>query len=284
LYKQQVVACAKTGETLEEALERTHFSELWEVIQAMKEHDDDLSAYFQKAQQHWGEHKQKPQLELDKINILGPTIQFNSLQEAIHIKMIAKLGSAWDLHYGELINFKKQYGHCRVPFPKHGNFTSLSQWVSNQRIDAKAGRLREERRKKLDSIGFEYAIRKSPRKTWDQNFEEYLSLKKQNKHYCNVWAKNQRVAAKSGKLSPEHRKKLHAIEFEFVLQKKTLISWDEFYEELKEFEKKFGHIDVPYGYDQYKLLALWVRNQRKVAKKGYLSAEKRKKLDALRFC
>jgi len=59
--------------------------------------------------------------------------------------------NAWDQHFAELARFKKQYGHCRVPFDWKKNI-SLGRWVSGQRKLRK--QMPRERRQRLEKIGF----------------------------------------------------------------------------------------------------------------------------------
>lgn len=59
-------------------------------------------------------------------------------------------GVTWGQRYAELVDFYQSHGHCRVRYSGGG----LGGWVSTQRRAKKAGRLSEERTKKLEDIGF----------------------------------------------------------------------------------------------------------------------------------
>lgn len=58
----------------------------------------------------------------------------------------------WEEHFLKLVEFKKKFGHFDIP-KNNKEFLVLRKWVSNQRY--KYDNLPKERKKLLDSIGFE---------------------------------------------------------------------------------------------------------------------------------
>mmetsp|Transcript_7284 Transcript_7284/g.10307 ORF Transcript_7284/g.10307 Transcript_7284/m.10307 type:complete len:388 (+) Transcript_7284:114-1277(+) len=63
--------------------------------------------------------------------------------------------STWNTMLESLKRFKSKHNHCRVP-RKYEENPQLGKWVDNQRVNLRKGRLSQERRRQLDSIGFEY--------------------------------------------------------------------------------------------------------------------------------
>ncbi|MBM2813699.1 MAG: box helicase [Ignavibacteria bacterium] len=59
----------------------------------------------------------------------------------------------WNNRFEELIQFKKEFGHCNVPYRYKKN-PELSSWVSNQRTYF--AKLSDERIKMLNEIGFKW--------------------------------------------------------------------------------------------------------------------------------
>ena len=59
----------------------------------------------------------------------------------------------WKLAFDELVEYKSKHGDCNVPFQCKQN-TSLSYWVHTQRAKYSNGRLRSDRVKRLEKIGF----------------------------------------------------------------------------------------------------------------------------------
>lgn len=83
---------------------------------------------------------------------------------AAHVSRLDKLGFVWsptdivwDKMFAKLVQFKKRQGHCNVPSvwtedPK------LASWVANQRHRKKTGTLAPDRAKRLEDLGFSWAL------------------------------------------------------------------------------------------------------------------------------
>jgi len=69
---------------------------------------------------------------------------------------------AWENMFRALVKFREKYGDCDVPSHWAENPT-LSNWVANQRHRRKLGRLSGDRIRKLDSLGFTWAIYRAPK-------------------------------------------------------------------------------------------------------------------------
>jgi len=63
----------------------------------------------------------------------------------------------WGAMFDRLLKFKKKHGHCDVP-SQWGRDLNLANWVANQRHRNKVGALAPERVKRLDGIGFAWAV------------------------------------------------------------------------------------------------------------------------------
>jgi hypothetical protein len=62
------------------------------------------------------------------------------------------------------------------------------------------------------------------------------------------------------------------------------VTWDERYGELKRYKEQYGHCDVPANSKgEFRSLAHWVRKQRTNQAEGYLSEERKARLDELEF-
>eukprot|EP00978_Attheya_sp_CCMP212_P011169 scaffold27385_cov47-Attheya_sp.AAC.2 len=198
----------------------------------------------------------------------------------------------WDQRFQELVDFKKINGHTSVPQLSG----QLGGWVQTQRTqyrlfqEGKDSTLTNERRKKLEGIGFAFAA-------WDQRFQELVDFKKMNGHtkvpqlsgQLGTWVVTQRQAFRrleEGLASPlinERREKLEGIGFVFVYRP---TAWDQRFQELVDFKKINGHTKVPTGSGQ---LGRWVDTQRrafrrlKEGKYSPLINERREKLKGIGF-
>eukprot|EP00978_Attheya_sp_CCMP212_P006536 scaffold15121_cov86-Attheya_sp.AAC.1 len=229
---------------------------------------------------------------------------------------------SWDENFKELVDFKAINGHTNI----HRGSGPLGPWVRNQRAqysllkEGKQSLLTNERREKLESIGFTFRCRPSPTITlWDQQFQELVDFKKINGHmnfpkgsgplgywkingHTNVvmksgplggWVGTQRRQyrrLKKGKDSPltnDKREKLENIGFIFRCRPSpTITPWDQRFEEIVDFKKINGHMNVPQGSGP---LGKWVHNQRcqysllKEGKQSLLTNERREKLENIGF-
>jgi len=65
----------------------------------------------------------------------------------------------WDYRYNCLIEFKKEHGHCNVPY-RYAIDLQLGRWVQNQREFFKRRTLSTERYQRLAELGFIWYLRK----------------------------------------------------------------------------------------------------------------------------
>lgn len=220
-----------------------------------------------------------------------------------------KSGRNWYMRYQELLEFKKQYGHCNVKRTKN---KTLGKWVANQRFhykmrnDGKTSNLTAERIEALDKIGFEWTVRTKDDRSWQERFDELVAFRKEHGH-CNVpqryknnlalaeWVVNQRYQYKkvnfgnSSYLTPERIEILEKLGFEWSPGHKFSKLWPQRFEELLEFKKENGHCNVPYSYKPNEALGLWVVYQRHQyrrkheGKSSYINEERIEALDKLGF-
>lgn len=86
----------------------------------------------------------------------------------------------WDLRYKKLAEFHETHGHCKVP---QNRDKELCTWMKNQREAHRKNNLSEERRQKLNLLGFQF--RASKEQEWNKRYEQLADFRKANGH-CNV--------------------------------------------------------------------------------------------------
>ena len=192
----------------------------------------------------------------------------------------------WETHFRELQVFKKRLGHCNVPKDWPAN-PALGNWVSTQRTQRRE--LPLGRRRRLDQLGFTWQlILMSPRKRWEERYQELVAFKKRFGH-CDVpagwpenrplaeWGLRQRTRDKS-KLTGDQKRRLNELNFCWGRRE---ANWEERFTELVAFKRKHGRSDVPKNWPQNPRLGQWVLRQR--YRKHTLSAQRIDKLDRLGF-
>ena len=143
------------GETIEQALARTEFDEVWNVLQAMQEQDETLAEIIRQMREERGRTKGFDDTRFrERVEFLGPQISLETLRDSITTACVEMLGENWDERFGQLKAFKEKKGHCYVPdrFPEN---PSLGNWVRWQRFNRRE--LTPEHIAKLEQIGFDLA-------------------------------------------------------------------------------------------------------------------------------
>ena len=276
------------GESLEEALGRSDFEDVANVLNAMQEQDADLVDIIREMREARGRFGGFKTSRLrEKFQVIGPRISLDRLRSNIFVRVIDRLGLTWDEYYGKLVRFKKLRGNCNVPQLWEAD-PSLGSWVNTQRQDKAKGELLPERLQRLKSLGFDW----DPRNTfWEKMYTCLVAFKKKHGH-CRVpdkwekdralgiWVVNERQDKAKGRLLPERLQRLKLLGFDWD-PKNTF--WEQLFIRLVAFKKQYGHCNVIRSWKQDQSLATWVNTQRTDKAKGQLLPERLRRLNSLGF-
>jgi hypothetical protein len=189
------------------------------------------------------------------------------------------LDRRWLSYYWQLVKFKQEHGHAKVPLKK-GKNTPFAAWTQNQR--PRWNKLSINRRMLLDRMGFDWTPTKS---RWMKQFTKLVEFRNTYGH-CNPprafeLAKFvQHTRERKDRLSQERVRLLDAIGFEWS---RWDAIWNRRFDELKEFKSRFGHSNVPENWPENRGLANWVSHQRARRKMMSMPPERIKKLNSLGF-
>ena len=283
LYLEQ-----EKGESLEEALERTDFSEIWNVLQAMKEQDDDLADVIRDIQEERGKTGGYDDSRLrEHLEVLGPALNLATLRNSVVTQCVERLGEFWDLMFGELVSYKKLHGDCNVSV-LDSKYKQLGMWVGTQRRYNRQGNVTAEHVSRLEELGFVWDLYES---TWEAGLSELQAYKYDNGD-CNVpqgyqvnpqlgsWVNKQRQNFKKGKLPAEQVRRLQELG---MIWDPTEYAWETRFRELQAYKGVHGDCNVSQVDSQYQELGKWVVNQRIRFKQGKLLTERIRRLEVLGF-
>ena len=240
----------EAGETVEEAVERTEFSEIWNVLQAMQEQDDVLEDVIRQMREDRGRSGGYDDSRFrEKVEFLGPSISLETLREVITAKCVDWLGITWDERFGALVRHKEEYGDCNVPrvWPDD---QKLSVWANNQRAARRRGTLSKDRIRRLAELGFIWELIDA---FWEEMFAELIKYKEVHGD-CNVpdrwlenlklgkWTGKQRSSFKKGTLGEERIRRLG--EIGFVWDPNDAL-WKEMFTALVKYKEAYGDCNVP---------------------------------------
>lgn len=271
------------GETIEEALARTDFDQIWSVLQAMQEQDDLLAEIIRQMREERGRTKGFDDTRFrERVEFLGPQISLKMLHESITTACVEVLGDNWDERFGQLKAFKERFGHCNVP-RDGAEHPQLGGWVKRQRDIRKHGTLDADRFYRLNQIGFVW----DPYKTyWEEMFARLAEYQRIKAH-CNVpqdypddpqlgtWASKQRDSYRAGKMNQERIRRLDQLGF---IWEPSDAVWEQMLEALREHKREKGHCKVSRNWPRSPHLAHWVLRQRQAKKNGTLTEERIRRL------
>ena len=272
----------------EAALEASDFKPIWDVLQALKSHDDRLSDELDQLRIELGAKRKRSvgASDLTKICFDLPTLVNEEFAESLRTYLVGQTTELWMFWYGLLVAFVKKYKHCRVARQyRSPDGYRLGHWVNGQRHRA---RLSPERKARLDKLKFDW----DPFTTlWEEGFGHLQAFVKKYKH-CRVakqykspdgyglgqWVNGQR--ATKDRLLPERIAQLDKLKFDWNA---LATQWEEGFGHLQAFVKKYKHCRVAKQYkspDGYGL-GSWVSIQR--VDRDQLSRERMARLEKLGF-
>lgn len=283
LYLEQ-----KEGESLDKAIERANFEEIWDVLQSLKEQDEILAQLITRSAQARGSGKGWDDSRFsDRIDFTGPALALESIRSSVTTHVLEHLESSWDVNFGKLQKFKEEHGHCRVPWAYKSD-QELAMWVSRQRKFFSKGLLSAERVGRLQRLDFIWNPQYSD---WERMFERLklyksefgnirISQDSKTHKELGTWISDTRKAYKQRRLSEDQVSCLENIGF---VWDPISSNWDQMFESLKCYKEKHGDSLVSQRHEAYKELGIWVSNQRARYLKGKLSLERIQRLESLDF-
>jgi predicted helicase len=279
------------GESVEDAVSRSDFEAVWDVLEALQEQDDVLADVIKQMREQRGRTGGfDDQRFRERVEVLGPTISVETLRLAITAQCMERLGSTWDEYFGQLVAYKERFGDCDVPkgWPENVSFAA---WVSMQRVLYGHKKLSAERIARLEAVGFVWSMRDSQ---WEEMFEALSAYKKRFGN-CNVpqrwpentelgkWCHTQRYAYKGrvrSALNAERIVRLEALGFIWDTLDRA---WEKMFQNLVEYKKRFGDCNVPQRWSENPALGRWCFTQRVNYRKGELSSTRAARLEEVGF-
>lgn len=155
----------RRGESEEAALKRSGFEGVATVIAAMQEQDEDLLDIIRRLRQEKGEGVDRGASEdlREKVEVLGPTLNFESLSKSIEAEILETLGQSWDYWFGLLVAWRKKSKQLVPEVGEVFNRKKLGVWVATQRANFQRGKLSRDRRHRLAGL-----------EGWFWDYEEWL--------------------------------------------------------------------------------------------------------------
>jgi superfamily II DNA or RNA helicase len=276
------------GETIEEAVLRSNFDEVWKVLQGLKEQDDLLAQIIAEMRIERGRTGGFDDSRFrERVEIFGPELSLEMLRSTITAACLDAIGENWFERYGQLVAYKQKHGDCAMPARWDEN-QKLATWVVDQRVQKRDGNLEPEKVELLNRLSFNW----NPRETnWRSAYLDLIKFQKQFGH-CRVpqnwkdnkilarWVTTQRFDYSKGDLHRDRIAMLEKIGFEWKI---GIGTWDERFADLCAFKERFGHTRVKVKWPENPILGTWVVSQRYKHRKKELADEYVLRLNAIGF-
>lgn len=276
------------GETIEQAVLRSNFDEVWKVLQGLKEQDDLLAQIIAEMRIERGRTGGFDDSRFrERIETLGPELSLETLRRTITAACLDAIGEQWFERYGQLLDYMEKHGKRDMP-ARWAENQKLATWVVNQRVLQRDGVLEDEKVELLNRVGFKWNPHAS---NWRTSYLALLEYRKQfgncrvpqdwkeNKSLAH-WVKTQRMYYAKGELERDRIALLEKAGFEWRID---LGTWDERFADLCAFKSRFGHTRVKAKWTENPLLGGWVVRQRYEYRKKELKEEYIQRLNAIGF-
>lgn len=236
----------------EDALDGSAFAPVWQVIRALRAHDDGLAARLDQLRQHLGDYGQKPSIELPWLHLPGEMVP-DTFVHAINVHAVRTATPAWEEHYGAARQFYCDHGHLRMS-KDHRTPSGLrtGQWLANQRAFHARGALSPQRAARLEAIGMTW----SPLdEQWDRAYAHAEAFHATHGHLripgtyktpdgfgLGSWLKDQREHHRRGILDPRRRERLNHLGIDW---EPAEAAWQRGLDALRAYHAEHGNTRVP---------------------------------------
>lgn len=135
----------------EQALEEGNFKPVWDVLNALKAHDDVLANELD--QMRTGMGKKGSSIVsgvFNKIDIDIPLGVNKDFVDSFKTCLVENVTDSWEFWFNLMRQYSREFGHCLIPALKKYQGYKLGSWVNNQRTNQAS--LSEIRRAKLNSL------------------------------------------------------------------------------------------------------------------------------------
>lgn len=272
------------------ALDNSVFKPVWDVVRALRAHDEELGSQLDELRRESGRHRGRPRLP-DRIHFDLPATVDADFARAFEVRLIEQTTVSWEFWFGLLEAFVQNNGHARVPPDCRLDGYQLGTWVGTQRaqyskraVDAS----RVDRLLNLPGWTFDPFAEQ-----WEEGFRHLANYVERFGHArpsasdmietyrIGRWVTKQRTNYSKGKLNADRRRLLENLHPSWTWNAREGL-WDDGFRHLRQFVDQHGHARVsrPYVVDGFPL-GEWVKTQRNLDRRRDLEVSRVSRLEGL---
>lgn len=288
-----------TDEDPEAALDDSVFKPVWDVIKALRSHDEELGEQLDELRRNLGKRRGivKPP---SKIHLDLPSKVGREFADAFDVRLVERTTASWEFWFGKIQEFAAEHGHARVGarYVTAEGFR-LGAWVANQRSHYAKGTLKTGRAELLETVAgwtwdpvADYWVDQWAEQ-WEEGFrqlqryvDKHADARVPSDHTTSDgyrlgwWTVWQRELHGKGELDEERERRLCALPgWSWDVRAEQ---WEEGFRQLKLYVDQHGDARVPKTFvmDGF-TLGVWVAVQRRGFSRGTMEVERRERLEAL---
>ena len=272
------------------ALDDSAFKPVWDVIKALRSHDDELGKQLDELRRQLGRLGRRPRLP-GKIHFDLPTRVGIDFARAFDVRLVEQTTASWEFWFGLLERFVERNGDALVPRSYIDDGYRLGTWVTMQRYGHARGILDPDRQRRLQDL---------PGWTWDafadrweegfSRLSDYVELNGDARvplpyavdgYRLGTWVNKQRAIRATGTLDPDRERRLQDLPgwaWDTFADR-----WEKGFSRLSDYVELNGDARVPQSYigDDGYLLGGWVGEQRTTHTEGTLDPDRERRLQDL---
>ena len=287
----------------DEALDSSEFDRVWQVVQALRAHDDVLAEELDELRRELGRRGslgEKP----GKIVLDLPSSVGADFADAFDARLVDQTTASWEYWFGLLRRYVRREETAVVPNDHREDGHALGAWVGNQRRLFQAGDMSQRRAEQLARVpGWVWDAEDA---VWGDGFRHLQAFVSEqgtarvpydfvarDGYRLGAWVQIQRAAYRRGRtgFKSAARVRRHPLEPLRAAQLESLrgwtwepfvASWEHGFEMLMRFVEREGHARVPARHQEGSFsLGQWTAAQRQAVKKQELSGERKARLEAV---
>lgn len=144
----------RQGESAEAALAGSAFEQVWQVVAALRDHDEDLAHELDTARRAVRLNDRAAVPTISRMVLSLPDGYTEHFAAAVRLRLVERTSTSWADGLAELAGWVVAHGHAGVPQETRSpSGFALGGWLSARRKDVRAGRLTGSRQATLTALG-----------------------------------------------------------------------------------------------------------------------------------
>lgn len=232
-------------------LDPGEFRVLWQVVRALRAHDETWGIDVDAQQSHTSTSNPGPP---DRITVLVPPQTAQGVLEALTARVVKAVVSPWWDSYQQARLYREENGHLDAPSSyRTQDGHALGAWLQNARMHRRKGWLSPRRTQALDDLGMNWEPRLNQ---WQHLLERLRTFHTEHGHLqvpqayqagdgYPLGTRVNTLRSNTARIPRQFRRDLDALGMVWDTRD---LRWQEFYSHCRAYAQAHGHLRVPHDY------------------------------------